>query len=296
MTPGSPKALEKPSSLLRKTALDDLYRTYNRRCFVRPDPLQFLYAYPALRDREIAGLVASSLAYGRVSQILRSVSIALGVMGPSPFDFLMHASLSTLRAAFRGFRHRFSTGEDLASMLWAARHVIQHHGSLENAFVAGLRPEHETVLPALTAFVRALFSSGAGAGFLLPQPEKGSACKRWHLYLRWMVRKDEVDPGGWNRVSPSRLIVPLDTHMHRMGLRLGGTARKQADARAALELTRAFLCIAPEDPVRYDFSLTRLGIRSDADLEGFFRRVREEACTSHDPSQKPARMPERRAP
>ncbi|MGD8386637.1 MAG: TIGR02757 family protein [Desulfobacteraceae bacterium] len=296
MTPATPNAFRNRFSPPLKTALDDLYRTYNRRCFACPDPLQFLYAYTDLRDREVAGLVASSLAYGRVAQILRSVSTALGVLGPSPFDFVMHASLSTLRSALAGFRHRFSTGEDIAGMLWAARLVIRRHGSLENGFLAGLRPEHETVLPALTSFVRALRSSGAGASFLLPQPEKGSACKRWHLYLRWMVRKDEVDPGGWDRVPPSMLIVPLDTHMHRIGLRLGGTTRKQADARAALEVTKSFLCIAPEDPVRYDFSLTRLGIRADTDLEGFLRRVREVACTPHASSPSPTRISERRAP
>lgn len=271
MTPLPPRVLEPPSPS-RKTALEELYRTYNRRCFVRPDPLQFLYAYPNLKDRELAGLVASTLAYGRVSHILRSVSTALGVLGPSPFDFVMQASPSALGSAFAGFRHRFSSGEDLASMLWAARNIIHRHGSLENAFLAGLRPEHETVLPALTAFVEAFRSAGARACFLLPQPERGSACKRWHLYLRWMVRQDEVDPGGWDRVSPSRLIVPLDTHMHRIGLRLGSTTRKQADARAALELTQAFLSIVPEDPVRYDFSLTRLGIRTDTDLEAFLCR------------------------
>lgn len=293
MTPTSPKSPERPC-LPRKTALDDLYRAYNRRCFVCPDPLQFLYEYPALQDRELAGLVASSLAYGRVSQIVRSVSIALAFLGPSPFDFVMHASLPTLCTAFAGFRHRFSTGEDLAGMLWAARYVIRRYGSLEAAFTAGLSPEHETILPALIAFVQTLRASGAAASFLMPQPEKGSACKRWHLYLRWMVRKDEVDPGGWDRVPPSRLIVPLDTHMHRIGLRLGGTTRKQADGRAALELTQSFLRLVPEDPVRYDFSLSRLGIRTDTDLEGFLRRVPQEHA--HPAPLHKQKIPERRPP
>ncbi len=95
---------------------------------------------------------------------------------------------------------------------------------------------------------------------LLPSPGKGSACKRLNLFLRWMVRSDDVDPGGWSGVDAGKLIVPLDTHMHRMGLEVGLTRRKQADMQAALEVTRAFRTIAPEDPVRYDFALTRLGI------------------------------------
>ena len=249
--------------------LDALYRRYNRRCFVRPDPLQFLYDYPDIRDRELVALVASSLAYGRVAQILKSVSRVLALLGPSPHAFLMGADRKDLHGALAGFTHRFSRGREVADMLWAARRAVRSCGSLEACFSEGLDPGQETVLPALTAFVDRLHRFGGRRSFLLAQPGKGSACKRWHLFLRWMVREDEVDPGGWHRVSPSMLIVPLDTHMHRIGLRLGGTARRQADLKAALEVTRMFRWISPDDPVRYDFSLTRLGIREDTDMEGF---------------------------
>ena len=101
---------------------------------------------------------------------------------------------------------------------------------------------------------------------LLPCPEKGSACKRFHLFLRWMVRNDAVDPGGWDGISASKLIVPLDVHMHRICMRLGLTSRAQADLKTALEVTGRFRAIVPEDPVRYDFALTRIGIRNDIDL------------------------------
>jgi uncharacterized protein (TIGR02757 family) len=110
------------------------------------------------------------------------------------------------------------------------------------------------------------------SGFI-PNPERKSACKRWHLYLRWMVRRDEVDPGGWDSISPSKLLIPLDTHMFRLGRRLGWISHKAPDQKAAVEFTRAFQVISPKDPVRYDFSLTRWGIRRDLDFSELLRRL-----------------------
>ena len=256
-----------------KDELEALYRHYNRRCFVQPDPLQFLYAYPDVRDRELVALVASSLAYGRVASILKSVSIVLDLLGPSPHAFMMGVEREGLKTGLAGFRHRFTGGGEVADMLWAARCAVRSFGSLEACFTAGLVGEEETILPALTRFVHTLYQFGGRRSFLLAQPEKASACKRWHLFLRWMVRRDEVDPGGWSGVPPSMLIVPVDTHMHRIGMGLGGTARAQADLKTALDITRMFRRLEPEDPVRYDFSLTRLGIRTDGDLEGFLKSI-----------------------
>ena len=104
----------------------------------------------------------------------------------------------------------------------------------------------------------------------MPDPSKGSACKRLALYLRWMVRNDEVDPGGWKMVDPSALLIPLDTHMFNICTTLGLCSRKAADGRSAIEITEAFKKVCPEDPVRYDFALTRFGIRSDMKLEDLF--------------------------
>ena len=260
------------SPLITIERLDELYGLYNRREFVHPDPLEFLYAYPDLRDREVVGLVASSLAYGRVAQILKSVSSILERMNPSPSTFLQHSSQKLLHSTYSGFSHRFTTGEEMALMLWGAKSVIERYGSLYECFIAGLKDGEDTVLPALTAFVREINTVlPGGRNSLLPSPDRGSACKRLNLFLRWMVREDEVDPGGWRKVPASKLIVPLDTHMHRICLRFNQTKRKQADMRTALEITYGFRKIAPEDPVRYDFALTRLGIRDDTDLDAFLK-------------------------
>ena len=254
---------------ISKKQLERLYALYNRREYVHPDPLEFVYRYRNPLDREIVGLISSSLAYGQVSQILKSVQLVMQKM-VSPREFLMRSSLKSLRRSFDGFRHRFTSGHELAGMLFGTRRIIERCGSLNECFRKGMGKRDETVIPALTAFVAKMSqASGVKPGHLLPSPDNGSACKRLSLFLRWMIRRDDVDPGGWKGIAPSKLIVPLDTHMHKISLALGFTHRKQGNLRTALEITQAFRRFAPEDPAKYDFALTRLGIRDDADLGAF---------------------------
>lgn len=254
--------------------LDDLYACYNRREFVHPDPVEFLYDYHEVRDREIAALIASSLAYGNVKQILRSVGAVLRHM-PSPGAFLERESGASLKKIFSGFRHRFTPGTQFAGMLYGIKRLIETYDSLETCFREGYSESDETILPALAIFVERLKAeAGCGMKYLLPDVKKGSACKRLNLFLRWMVRGDEVDPGGWKGIPAAKLIIPLDTHMHRLSRSLGFTRRRQADMRTALEVTRAFREFSPEDPVKYDFALTRLGIRNDTDMVSFLEKCR----------------------
>ncbi len=252
-------------------SLNSLYLEYNRREFVHPDPLEFLYSYTDPGEREIVGLIASSLAYGKVAGILKSVSRVLDIMKPSPSLFLKNATFDILTESFSGFVHRFATGEKLSHLLIGAKEVIERHGSLHGCFLSGVNGRDETILPALDAFARNITGDGAhDPGHLMAMPSRGSACKRLNLFLRWMVRKDAVDPGGWDNALQPKLIIPLDVHMHKICTRLGFTSRKQADMRTALEITNAFKTLVPEDPVRYDFALTRMGIRNDVDPEKFF--------------------------
>lgn len=251
---------------ISKRRLDKLYRAYNSRRWVHPDPLEYLYRYRNPLDQEIVGLIASCLAYGRVVQILKSVKWVLDKMGPSPHRFLQRATNESLQKTFGGFRHRFTTGEELIALFVGVKQVLDCYGSLYACFLNGFEIDDVNILPALSRWVRELTKSSTGrCNSLLPLPEKGSACKRLNLFLRWMVRRDCVDPGGWRDVPAAKLIVPLDTHMYRIcfGMRL--TSRKNADMRTAVEVTRAFRGVQPWDPVRYDFALTRLGIRKDAD-------------------------------
>ena len=164
-------------------------------------------------------------------------------------------------------------------MLDGVRAVTRVHGSLGGFFSDLVNPEDETVVPALTAFVAAIEgapceATGEEGVCPLPDPDRGSACKRLHLFLRWMVRSDDVDPGGWEGVETSKLIIPLDTHMHRLSLRMGLTERKQANGRTAEEITNALRVFNPEDPTKYDFALTRLGIRDDMSADALlFDRI-----------------------
>jgi uncharacterized protein (TIGR02757 family) len=236
-----------------------LYRAYNHRKYVHPDPLEFVYQYPEGPDREVVGLIASCLAYGRVAQIRKSIGCVLDKMGESPFGFLKRADRVCLGNTFAGFRHRFTDGAEIACLLWGIKTAAEKHGSLERCFASGMYEQDETCLPALDVFVKEL-SAGGSFRSLLPSPSAGSACKRLNLFLKWMVRKDDVDPGCWKHVSPSKLIMPLDTHIFRICSGLGITSRKSADMKTALEITGFFRSINPKDPIKYDFALTRPGI------------------------------------
>lgn len=244
-----------------KTYFDRLFRLHHRRELVCPDPLQFLYSYPDVNDREIAALVCACFAYGNVKQILKNLTLILGKMD-RPHAFILAASAAKLRRTFAGFKYRFTTAEELCVFLLAIKKSVQKYGSLHRCFLAHYRTDATDVREALCAFARELRSFG-DIGTLVPDPDKNSALKRLNLFLRWMVRCDEVDPGGWNEVSPAKLIVPLDVHMHRIAKLLRLTRRNAADMKTAVEISRALALFCPEDPIRYDFCLTRFGIRED---------------------------------
>lgn len=226
-------------------------------------------------DREVAALVASGLAYGRVNQILKSVKRALSPMGESPRTYIESRSRFEMERDFSFFKHRFTGGKDLVDLLRGMRELCLSHGDLQSAFLSGDR-DCRTYVPTLDGFLEELgqCSGAAGKNSLICRPSDGSACKRHWLFLKWMVRFDAVDPGGWDRCDPARLVIPLDTHMHRIGLALGFTKRKSADLKAALEVTEAFAALFPKDPTRCDFALTRFGIRGDLEIADLLEKCR----------------------
>ena len=221
-----------------------------------------VYDFDASADREVAGLIASAFALGRVKSILHSASSVLKELG-SPARALRDSSESNVRGRFQGFRYRFYSSDDISGLLLGIGGVLRGYDSLGACFRDQLGSSDITTTPALLRFVRALEGASGTSLKMLPDPAKGSACKRLHLYLRWMIRRDRVDPGIWGGISPSILVVPMDVHMHRISTELGLTSRKQADIKTALEVTSSFRRIRPDDPVRYDFCLTRMGIHPD---------------------------------
>jgi len=256
-----------------KTCLDQLYDRYGA-SFLDTDPICFPRRYPDGEDREVIGLLASALAYGRVAQIQSSVARLVTLMGDRPADFVRSFEPPAGRRLLRGFVHRFNDARDVGLLLHYMRQMMEGAGSIGAFFARGYSPAHDDVGEALSSFVaRALaldcspyYSEGrlparAGVRFFLPSPRDGSTCKRMNLFLRWMVRPDDgVDLGVWRHVSPSQLIIPLDTHVSRIASYLGLTRRRTVDWKMAEEVTGRLRQIDPDDPVKYDFALCRLGI------------------------------------
>jgi uncharacterized protein (TIGR02757 family) len=256
-----------------KDALEELCRLYDRR-FLDSDPVGVVRRFDDPEDREIVALLAAGLAYGRVASIRASLLRLLGILGPHPARFLEAFEPTKDAHRFDGFVHRFTRGRDVALLLHLVRQA-KERGGLESFFLAAEPdPEAPTLGSALDAFGGALFELDAspfvaggrvpsrdGARWLLPLPAGGSACKRSCLFLRWMVRPDDgIDCGVWRRVSRARLVLPLDTHLVRVVTALRWTTRKSAGWPMAQEATARLRLLDPEDPVRFDFALSRLGI------------------------------------
>ena len=239
-----------------KAFLEKTYREMNRPEFIHPDPLEFVWRYKSAADREVAGLIAACLAYGNVNQILKSVEKVLAPMGKSPSAWLKAASAAEIRKGLAGYKHRFTTGAEMAVFL------LNIKRALEKLFLAGYDEPEPTVEEALYRFINA-FNTQACAPTLTPCPEHKSSFKRVNLFLRWMVRKDAVDPGVWAGVSPAKLLIPLDTHMRQVSMGMGITKRKDTSMKTAVEITAFFSGVMPSDPVKYDFALTRAGIRGN---------------------------------
>lgn len=248
-----------------RSVLDALYERYTHAPRIGMDPIAFPRRFEVLADREIVALLAASLAYGRVAQISRNMEALLHRLGPEPSRFVMESPPTALRRALSTFRHRWTDGEAVVGLLLGVRRLREAEGSLEAALSRRLAVREKALLPALADWVQALRINGRPSR-LLADPAGGSACKRLHLFLRWMVREDAVDPGGWRSISPRLLMVPVDVHMHRVGRGLRFTRSRQAGLRAVLEITAGFRAVNETDPVRYDFALTRFGIVGSTDV------------------------------
>lgn len=270
------------ADLLRER-LDALVASFDL-SHLSPDPLEVVLRFDDPLDQEVVGLIAAAFAYGRASIVVRNVTDIVEQMPPSPFVYLLEEfDREEARERFRGFSHRFHKTDDLLALLDAIAGTLRTYGSVGALF----RSLDEPTLPisiTLSRFVSTLISAQnddrPSLSYLLTNPADGSACKRMNLYLRWMVRRTTPDLGIWDFVEPARLIVPLDTHVHRIGRFLGLHKRKAADWKTAEELTRRLAKLDPLDPVRYDFAICRLGILSRCSV----RRKKEncEVCLLND--------------
>ena len=262
------------SAALLGERLEALYRLYGPET-MSTDPILFPKRFAAPEDREVAGWIAAAFAYGQVPTIQANVGRLLDALGPRPAARL--AAIRDFRAFARenlaGFRHRFHGPRDAAALLYAIARARDDAGSVRAFFERELRdgePDVGGLLSRVVARLLALdyrpvlgrraLEPRSPVRFFFPNPSDGSACKRWNLYLRWMVRRDTVDFGLWPGIPTDRLVVPTDTHVHRIARRLRLTRRKTADWKTAREITRSLSRFDSRDPVRFDYALCRIGI------------------------------------
>jgi uncharacterized protein (TIGR02757 family) len=266
--------------------LDDLYRTFDH-VNSATDPIHIVRRYRERDDREIVGFCAAALAFGRVASVLQSIEALLAAMGPQPARFVRRFDGARDGAPLEPLVHRWIRGRDLIALMLVLQRMLRTAGSVEAFFLAGDDPAAPDLGPALDSFSKRALETdlreayGArppnrpGVCYFFPRPSAGSACKRLNLFLRWMVRKDSIDLGVWQGVTPARLVVPLDTHVIRLGRCLKLPRYASPGWKMAADVTASLRQIDPRDPVRYDFSLCHVGMMNAC---GYGRRQGDAQC------------------
>ena len=246
--------------------LDDVRARCDAEARKRNDPVGYVHRFTNPLDRELVALLASALAFGNVKTIRAKIEEALDRIGPE--IALASTDRASLLRALRGFKHRLFTASDVASLLAGARRVQLDHGSLGQALRAAFDASGGDLQNALISWTSAIRKAGGldrpttrrGPAHILGDPSKGSAVKRLHLLLRWMIRPaDGVDLGAWP-LPASALLIPVDTHIHKLSRNLGFTSRRDVSWRTSAEITAALSRFDPSDPVKYDFSLCHMGM------------------------------------
>lgn len=245
--------------------LERLHDRYNNESFIEADPISVPHSFTRPVDREIAGFLAATIAWGNRRAIVQSAHRMVRYMDNAPEDFVRNATEADMEY-LRTYVHRTFNGVDFQDFVRGLRHIITEWGSVGNYFETRYE-EHGDLRSVFSDFRRDFFAveHDAHCEKHLSSIDKGAACKRLCMYLRWFVRHDDrgVDFGMWRRIPMSALYMPLDIHTGRMGRNLGLLNRKQSDWKAVEELTASLRELCADDPVRYDYSLFGLGISGD---------------------------------
>lgn len=268
-----PRGISTARAARMRGPLEALYRDFDYRGRLARDAIRYPRRYADPLDREIVALLTATLAYGRVELFGPWVERLLDWLGPAPRAFVLGFDPARDAARFAPFRYRLNRGVDLAAAVLAIQRVLLRYGSLRAAFLAGYSEADADIRPALARFAALLRQQDfrpvgmrrptPGFRHLFPHPAAGGACKRWNLFLRWMVRRDHLDFGDWPEVSPAKLLIPLDTHVAHMADALGLTHLRSRTWRMAESITAALRAIDPADPVKYDFALCHTRMRGD---------------------------------
>lgn len=242
--------------------LETLHDRYNRPEFIEPDPISIPHSFSSQADREVSGFLVAAIAWGNRKAIVKSGRRMVSYMDNAPADFVRNASERELQH-LQSYVHRTFNGGDFIDFVRGMRHIMSEYGGIGPFFES----RYEATLDmarVLSDFRREFFlcDHNPHCEKHLSSIDKGAACKRLNMYLRWFVRRDNrgVDFGLWRKIPMSALYLPLDVHTGNMGRALGLLRRKQSDWKATAEITAALREFDAEDPVRYDFSLFGAGI------------------------------------
>jgi uncharacterized protein (TIGR02757 family) len=249
--------------------LDYHYKAFDK-SKISPDPLQFLHLYKNELDIEVIGLLASVFAYGNVKQINNSLESIRTIVKNKPYSYVVKFAQKDYKD-FKGLKHRFYSQEDIINLFLVLKDVFLNYGSLKNLFMTFYNPHEPNLKNSISKFSDHFLKTvsnqtdqekvSRGVQFMFPKPEKGSACKRMNLFLRWMIRKDELDFGLWSEIPTNKLVIPVDTHVARISRSLKLTNRKIVSWKMAEEITENLKKFDPNDPVKYDFALCHIGMR-----------------------------------
>lgn len=242
-----------------KTKLDKLVEKYETEDFIKDDPIQFLHKFQLKKDVEIAGFIASLLAYGSRKQFINKLDELFVIAQNEPLNFIQNFEPKMIT----DFNYRFGKPNDFIEIFKIMKELYNSSGSLENLFEHGYKQDKlfETVVD---YFYSRVDNKNVGQGFyhMIPNPNNGGAMKRMCMYLRWMVRKGPVDLGIWDFMKPSELYIPLDVHVARISRQEGLLTRKSNDFKAVIELTDKLKEFDPNDPIKYDFAIFGYGVNS----------------------------------
>jgi len=247
--------------------LDYHYKAFDK-TKLEPDPLQFPHLFQDEKDIEVMAFIASVFAYGNVKQINSSLKRFLEIANNKSFQFIQKFDSRKVQKNIT-FVHRFYSSKDIVQLFHLLNGAYSEFGTLRKLFLLGSDETDIDTKNAITNFSnyfldRAQTEFGnlsRGLKFMFPLPEKGSACKRMNLFLRWMVRKDDLDFGLWNEIPTSKLIIPVDTHIARICKQIKLTKIKNVSWKMAEEITQNLKEFDPNDPVKYDFAICHIGMR-----------------------------------
>ena len=243
--------------MITKTELDKLVEKYETPEFIKDDPIQFIHRFKTKKDSELAGFIASVLAYGSRKQFIKKLDdLFINITQNEPLNFIMNFEPELIG----DFNYRFGKPNDFILIFKILKELYNTSDGLEELFSHGYKQNKmfETVVDYF--YARADKNAGQGFYHMIPNPHNGGAMKRMCMYLRWMVRKGPVDLGIWDFIKPSELYIPLDVHVARVSREMGLLKRNSNDFKAVIELTNKLKEFCPEDPAKYDFAMFAYGV------------------------------------